>query len=109
MLMEPIIEAKGIGKKYTITRHKGGYVALRDVIAHAFSRPFSFLKNKTKEVAGKNTKEAFWALKDVSFTIEKGDVVGILGRNGAGKSTLLKILSQITAPTEGEVRIRGTV
>src|SRR5438093_1556705 len=53
--------------------------------------------------------EDFWALKDVSFDVEEGEVVGIIGRNGAGKSTLLKILSQITDPSEGEVRIRGRV
>jgi lipopolysaccharide transport system ATP-binding protein len=107
--MEPIIKVKNIGKKYNITHQKGGYVALRDVLANIFKNPFSFLKQKTKEFAGLDKKEEFWALKDVNFSVQKGEVVGIIGRNGAGKSTLLKILSQITPPTTGEIRISGTV
>lgn len=107
--MEPIIEVKGIGKRYNITHHQGGYITLRDVLANAFKKPFSFLKTKTKEILGIDTKEIFWALKDINFAVQKGEVIGIIGHNGAGKSTLLKILSQITPPTEGEIRINGTV
>lgn len=101
--MKPIIEVTNIGKKYNINHQKGGYVALRDVFAHAFKHPLSFLKQTF------NTKEIFWALKGVNFTVQKGEVVGIIGRNGAGKSTLLKILSQITPPTTGEIKIHGRV
>lgn len=107
--MNPIITAKNIGKKYNINHQQGGYVALRDVITNIFQSPFSFLKSKTKEVFGIDTKEEFWALRDVNFEINKGEVVGIIGHNGAGKSTLLKILSQITPPTTGEIRINGRV
>jgi len=104
-----IIEAKGIGKKYNINHQKGGYVALRDVLTNIFKNPFAFLKTKAKDVLGIDTKEEFWALRDINFEINKGEVVGIIGRNGAGKSTLLKILSQITPPTTGEIKIHGTV
>lgn len=107
--MDPIITAKNIGKKYNINHHNGGYIALRDVITNIFKNPFSFLKSKTKEVFGIDTKEEFWALQDINFEINRGEVVGIIGHNGAGKSTLLKILSQITPPTTGEIRINGKV
>ncbi|MCX6754453.1 MAG: ABC transporter ATP-binding protein [Candidatus Nomurabacteria bacterium] len=107
--MEPIITVKNIGKKYNINHQKGGYITLRDIITNAFKNPFSFLKTKTKNILGIETKEIFWALKDVNFEVMKGEVIGIIGRNGAGKSTLLKILSQITPPTTGEIRINGTV
>ncbi len=105
----PIIEIKNLGKRYNITHQKGGYIALRDVVANIVKSPFSFLKTKTKKIAGMETKEEFWALKDVNLEIRKGEIIGIIGSNGAGKSTLLKILSQITPPTTGEVKIRGSV
>ncbi len=106
---KPIIQVKNIGKKYNITHQKGGYVTLRDKITNVFVNPFSFFKNKIKQVVGIGTQEEFWALKDINFEIKKGEVVGIVGQNGAGKSTLLKILSQITPPTIGEIKIHGTV
>jgi len=107
--MKPIIQVTGIGKKYNIKHQQGGYVALRDVLSNVFRNPFSFLKSKAKELTGLDKKEEFWALQDVNFSVSKGEMVGIIGRNGAGKSTLLKILSQITPPTTGEIRIDGTV
>jgi lipopolysaccharide transport system ATP-binding protein len=106
---KPIIEIKNIGKKYNITHQRGGYVALRDVLMNVMKSPFSFLKTKAKQVSGFEKKEEFWALKDVNFTVKKGEVIGIIGNNGAGKSTLLKILSKITPPTEGEIVLRGRV
>jgi lipopolysaccharide transport system ATP-binding protein len=107
--MTPIIEVKNLSKKYNITHANGGYVALRDVLANVIKHPFSFIKQKAKESVGLSKKEEFWALKDINFTVNQGEIIGIIGRNGAGKSTLLKILSQITPPTTGEIKLRGRV
>ncbi len=97
--MKPIIEITNLGKKYPILHEKKVYGTLRDTIVNRIKHPFA----KTK------THETFWALKDINLSINKGDVVGIIGRNGAGKSTLLKILSGITRPTEGKVKLYGRV
>jgi len=109
MFNSPIITVKNIGKKYNITHQQGGYITLRDILTNAVKSPLKFLKSKVKQVTGLETKEVFWALKDVNFEVMRGEVIGIIGRNGAGKSTLLKILSQITPPTTGEIRINGTI
>lgn len=94
--MKPIIEVTHVGKKYTIRHQEGSYLTLRDTLSNMFKR------NSSK-------KESFWALKDISFSVHKGEIVGIVGKNGAGKSTLLKILSQITPPTTGEIKLHGSV
>ena len=102
-----IISVSNLGKRYRISHQgeKHRYTALRDVIA---SKVTSLFQNRKSEIRNRKSVEDFWALKDVSFEVKQGEVVGIIGRNGAGKSTLLKILSRITEPTEGEVRITGT-
>ena len=95
------IQADRLSKRYRIGQLQSGYGTLRDSLAHGARR-----------LAGREHKgsyEEIWALKDVSFSLKEGDVLGVVGRNGAGKSTLLKILTQITAPTEGEAVIRGRV
>ena len=107
--MTPIIEIKNIGKRYNITHQRGGYIALRDVLAGILKNPFKFAKIKARQAVGGETKEEFWALRNISLDIQKGDIIGIIGRNGAGKSTLLKILTGITPPTEGEIIMRGRV
>src|SRR3989338_4748979 len=107
--MPPIIQVKNISKKYTIAHQLTGYVTLRDELMSIVKHPLVFTKHKLKKILGKEGHEDFWALKDVSFTVEGGEAVGIIGANGAGKSTLLKILSRITPPTEGEITLHGRV
>jgi len=101
------IRAKGLGKRYRIGRREA-YGALRDSIARALRAPFR-LGRQPDPLSGGGTPDVVWALRDVSFDVEHGDVIGIVGRNGSGKSTLLKILSRITEPTEGVAEVRGRV
>jgi len=101
--MDKVIEVENLGKKYIIS-HQGEarYTALRDVIADGAKKLI-----KRNNILPK--KEEFWALRNVSFSIDKGDKVGIIGCNGAGKTTILKILSRVTIPTEGIIKIRGKI
>ena len=113
MTHDIVIRADRLGKKYVIGHEAQleNYVALRDVIArgaHSAVRKAADMVKGRIVVPGDEMEE-FWALKDVSFEVKRGEVLGIIGRNGAGKSTLLKILSRITEPTEGRVTIKGRV
>lgn len=100
------VSVRGLGKRYHLGATRERYGTLRDSIQKFASAPLRAMLRRAK-AAEKNPP--FWALKDVSFDVKRGEVVGIIGRNGAGKSTLLKILSRITEPTEGEADIHGRV
>jgi lipopolysaccharide transport system ATP-binding protein len=96
------IRAEGLGKRYRLGQGHS-YRALRDTISDVVTRPF---RRRSASRAGRSF---IWALKDVSFEVRQGEVLGVIGRNGAGKSTLLKVLSRITKPTTGRAEIHGRV
>ena len=108
------IRVENLSKLYRIGLSQGGsyfrYKALRDILTDAMYAPFRYLRSTFKRSNVQRSNDNYiWALKDVSFEVKRGEVVGIIGRNGAGKTTLLKILSRITEPTEGYAEVRGRV
>lgn len=103
--MKSIITVDKIGKRYRLGARGSVHTTLRDAIAGAVSSPLNALKS----LRSPHCKELLWALRDVSFEVQPGEIVGVIGRNGAGKSTLLKILSRITTPTTGHAVLRGRV
>jgi lipopolysaccharide transport system ATP-binding protein len=100
------IWVEGLGKRYRIGAREQRYTTLREAISSLALKPLRKLSSLRSE---RSEADSIWAVKDVSFEVEKGEVVGLIGRNGAGKSTLLKILSGITEPTEGRAEIHGRV
>jgi lipopolysaccharide transport system ATP-binding protein len=103
-MTKPAIKVEGLYKEYVVGHAQQQHGTFYDLLTSGLKAPFKRLRSlggKTEE------KERFWALKDVNFEVQPGEVIGIIGRNGAGKSTLLKILSRITAPTKGRIEVRG--
>ena len=102
--MRPILEFRNISKEYVLGRTVRRHENFREVLVRSLQAPFRILaRGQQKPIR----EERFWALRDISFDVNPGDVIGIIGPNGAGKSTLLKIMSRITDPTEGHIKIRG--
>jgi lipopolysaccharide transport system ATP-binding protein len=105
--MEPIIRVKGVRKRYRVGQGRS-YGSLRESLAGSIKAPLRLLNSRNRN-SDADAKTHFWALNDVSFDVEPGEILGLIGSNGAGKSTLLKVLSRITRPTAGRVELYGRV
>jgi homopolymeric O-antigen transport system ATP-binding protein len=101
--MKSIIRVEGLSKRYRIGVRRGSHETLRETLHEALRAPLKRLRRRY------STEDSIWALREISFDVTPGEVVGIIGRNGAGKSTLLKVLSRIVEPTAGRVELYGRV
>src|SRR5256885_536111 len=110
-MSDTAIRVEGLGKKYRLGANAQPYKTLRESLVDAAALPVrTAARLARRPAAGERGKRPeFWALKDISFDVKHGEVLGLIGRNGAGKSTLLKLLSQITEPTEGHIKLNGRV
>jgi ABC-type polysaccharide/polyol phosphate transport system ATPase subunit len=104
-MTHPIIVAQGLSKAYLLGRRASVSLTFREAVMQAATAPLRRLRS----LGGTRAERQFWALRNVSFNVSEGEVVGLIGRNGAGKSTLLKIMSRVTGPTEGRAELRGRV
>jgi lipopolysaccharide transport system ATP-binding protein len=107
--MQPIVEVRNISKRYRLGHSVRHTNSLREFLVRGLSQPWKRLRNSNFAPTARSDDSEFWALRDISFDVADGEVIGVIGRNGAGKSTLLKILSRITDPTEGHIKLRGHV
>ena len=103
--MNPAIRVAGLSKRYQLGLRDGIDGSFREMLVNLAKAP----ARRLRHLGGRGEAESFWALNDVSFEVQPGEVTGVIGRNGAGKSTLLKVLSRITEPTAGRVELRGRV
>src|SRR5262245_32501635 len=106
-MSEPVIRVENISKHYRLGTRRELYRTMRDTLAALGAGLWSAVASHPRPADDHD--QTIWALKDISFEVKQGEVLGIIGHNGAGKSTLLKILSRITTPTEGKVQIRGRI
>ncbi len=100
--MKPIIKVENLSKQYRLGTRSAPYTTLRETVSKIARSPIEILSRRNH-----NKPDLFWALRNVSFEVEPGEIVGIIGRNGAGKSTLLKILARVTEPTQGRIELYG--
>jgi lipopolysaccharide transport system ATP-binding protein len=106
-MSDPVISIENLSKRYVLGHLADGKDGLRHALENVLRNPLRWMLERKRR--RQSTRDEFWALKNISLEVNKGDVVGVIGRNGAGKSTLLKILSRITEPTTGRIRLRGRV
>jgi lipopolysaccharide transport system ATP-binding protein len=103
------IRLEGISKLYHIGKRQDDREAIKGILAGAITAPFRAAGRLLSRKSAQDSDQTFWALKDISFDVKHGEIVGVIGRNGAGKSTLMKIMCRITEPTEGSGEINGRV